>query len=317
MDEETPISTAAPPTLDHVIGQKRAVQQLRIALDAFFNDRAATGKEAALPHVLLVGPPGVGKSLLASIIARELGSECHEELAQNLSAPGRLHGLLMMAETGDVVFVDEIHELPPAGQTVLYRCLEEGRLFLPSDTRSVTVPPFTFVAATTDVWLLSKPLRDRMKIVIRMEYYSADELMLVIRQRAARLGWPIDDAAVKGIAVRGRGTPRLAIRLLESARRLARSQNDSTITADHLQRSCDVEGIDRIGLDPTERRYLEMLRTAQGPLRLNVIATQLGLPRRTVESVVETELIRLGLITKTDEGRVLSAAGVKHLSEVM
>lgn len=305
----------APPTLDHVIGQKRAVQQLRIALDAHFNDRATTTIETAFPHVLLVGPPGVGKSLLSQIAAAELGAKLHEELAQNIASPGHLHGLMMLAEPSDVIFVDEIHELPPVTQTTLYRALEEGRLFLGGDRKSISLPPFTFIAATTDEYRLSKPLRDRFKIVLRLEHYSDGEIAELISQRAKRLKWPLSEAAVKGMASRGRGTPRIAIRLLEAARRTARAEGADIITDQHLVRMCEIEGYDALGLDCLERRYLELLREAQGPLRLNVIATHLALPRRTIETVIESELIRLGLVSKSEDGRMLTAAGAKHLTE--
>jgi Holliday junction DNA helicase RuvB len=268
-----------------------------------------------LAHLLLVGPPGVGKSLLSSIVARELGSQFHEELAQNIASPGHLHGLMMLSEPSDVIFVDEIHELPPTVQTTLYRCLEERRLFLGGDRKSVSLPPFTFIGATTDEWALSKPLRDRFKIVLRLEHYSEAELAELIRQRAKRLKWSVTDEAVQQVAARGRGTPRLAIRLLEAAWRQARSCADSTLTEQHVRRMCEVEGIDTLGLDPTERRYLELLREGQGPVRLNVIATHLALPRRTVEKVIESELVRLGLVSKAEEGRLLTAAGAKHLTE--
>lgn len=311
-DEDNP----GPPTLDHVVGQRRAVQQLRVALDAHFNDRAtAEGGEAALPHLLMVGPPGVGKSTLAQIVARELGCPLHEELAQNLLTPGHVHGLMMLIEPGGVVFLDEIHELLPPCQTVLYRCLEERRLFLGGSKKSIVLPAFTFIGATTDEWSLNKPLRDRCKIVLRLEHYDRSEITELISHRAKRLGWGIDDLAVEGLAQRSRGTPRIAVRLLEASRRQSRAESSDRITEKHFHQMCDVEGVDALGLDVTERRYLHLLRQAQGPVRLNVLATQLALPRRTIESVVEGELIRLGLVTKTEEGRSLTAAGVQHLIE--
>ena len=305
----------APPTLDHIIGQKRAVQQLRTALDAFFNDRPATGDTIAFPHTLLVGPAGTGKSLLSQITALELAANLHEELGQNLATPGHLQGLLMLAEAGDVVFIDEIHEMPPLVQTTLYRALEERRLFLGGNRRSITLPPLTVIGATTDSWALNKPCRDRFKITLQLVHYTEAEVTELVTQRAKRLRWPISNEAIAGIASRGRGVPRIAIRLLESVRRTSRSVGAETITAEHLARMCEIEGYDSLGLDSVERRYLSLLREAQGPLRLNVIATQLSLPKKTVEAVLESELIRLGLVSKSEAGRMLTALGAKHLSE--
>src|ERR1019366_9686454 len=145
------------------------------ALDAYDNDRAVAGNDVAFPHFLLVGPAGVGKSLLASVLAPELCTKFHEELAQNISSPGHLHGLLMLAEAGDVIFVDEIHELSSTCQVTLYRSLEERRLFLGRDRKSITLPPHTFVGATTDEWQLAKPLRDRFRVVLRLTHYSDQE----------------------------------------------------------------------------------------------------------------------------------------------
>lgn len=313
MNDDQPIVDAGPPTLDHVIGQQRAVMQLRVALNAHFNDRMS-GHTQSLPHLLFVGPPGVGKSLLSQIIARELGSDLHEELAQNISSPSHLHGLLMLANSGDIVFLDEAHELKPMVMTSLYRALEERKLFLGGDRNSISLPPITVVAATTDEWLLTKPLRDRFKITLRLEHYSDNELSQLIAQRAKRLGWVVQDDAVEAIAFRGRGTPRLAIRLLEATHRTARAENADLITPAHVDRMCEVEGIDTMGLDSTEQRYLHLVREAQGPIRLNVLATQLGLPRRTIEGVIESELIRLGLVTKTEDGRMLTGIGAAHVA---
>jgi Holliday junction DNA helicase RuvB len=320
MTEPQEINLGAPPTLDHVVGQQRGVQQIRTAIDAIINDRAAAaaGSEPpALGHLLLAGPPGVGKSTLSQIIARELGSQCHEELAQNLATPAQLQGLMMLADAGDVVFCDEIHELPPTVQTTLYRCLEERRLFLPSGSgarTSIILPPVTFIAATTDEYRLSKPLRDRFKIVVRLEHYSNGELTQLLSQRARRLGWVVSDVAVADLASKGRGTPRIAIRLLEAARRVSRADGSDTITIEHVQRMMEIEGIDYLGLDALEQRYLKILGESANPVRLNVIASMLSIPKRSVESVIEADLIRLGLVFKDDDGRMLTAAGREHLA---
>lgn len=303
----------APPTLDHVIGQQRAVQQLTVALAAFYNDRALVpDTEMALPHVLLVGPAGVGKSTIAQIIAAELGVEAREELAQNLVTPASINGFMMSVSAGGVAFVDEIHELE--SQVTLYRILEERRVFLAGSRASITLPPICFVGATTDEWSLSKPLRDRFKITLRLTHYADDEISKIVVQRCRRLGWRIEDAVVEGIARRSRGTPRLAVRLLEATQRQARASDQHDITASHFELMLHTEGYDDLGLDVTEQSYLGILRESPEPVRLNVLATRLGLPRRTIEGVIESELIRLGLVIKSESGRSLTQAAIEHLS---
>ena len=320
MPEPCDINDASPPTLDHVIGNERAVRQIRTALDAYFNDRASgrcNGQTPAFPHTLLVGPPGVGKSLFASLIASELGTTLHQELAQNLPTPMHLHGLMMLPENEDVVFVDEVHELPPMAQTTLYRALEDRRVFLPTrngDRQTIDLPKFTFIGATTDEWTLSKPLRDRFKLILRLEHYSLPDMWKLVVQRCTRLGWYIEADAITGIAERARGIPRLAMRLLDATWRTVRAAGGNSITAEHLRRTCEIEQIDEMGLDPLERTYLKILQESPGAVRLNVIATQVGLPRMTIERVVESELIRIGLVTKDDAGRMLTAKGREYLS---
>jgi Holliday junction DNA helicase RuvB len=307
------------PTLDHVIGQRRAVDQLRTALDAYWEDHATRGhgQSSSLPPLLLVGPAGVGKSLLAGIVARELQGKLYEQLGQNILSPPLLQGFLMQAEAGEVLFMDEIHELHSLAQTTLYRALEESKLFVlsPSDgeSHSVALPPFNFIGATTDEWALTKPLRDRFKLIIRLELYSDDELARIIMQRSRRLGWPLDEAVAVEIAKRGRGTPRIAIRLLEATRRVARAQGQNTITPVHFNRMVDLEGIDGLGLDPLQQQYLKELEG--GPLRLNVLSTRLSMPRRTVVSVIEEELVRIGLVNRTEQGRTLTTMGYEHLQK--
>lgn len=299
-------------TLNHVIGQARAVAVLRTAIDAYFNDHSKTGVEGAFPHVLMCGSGGTGKTLLAEIVSRECCTTCHTELAQNIGNPGQMQGLLMMLEAGDILFLDEIHELSSTVQVCLYRALEEGKLFLAGNRKAVSLPPFCLIGATTDEYLLTTSMRDRFKILLRLTHYSEEEMTLLIRQRAKRLGWAIDDTSVGELAKRSRGVPRLGVRLLDAAKRQSSADSSDVIEADHVRRMLEVEGIDALGFDLTEQKYLHLLREHQGPVRLNVMATHLGLPRQTIE-MLERDFIRLGLIDKTEKGRILTSAGIAHL----
>ena len=300
------------PTLNHVIGQTRAVAVLRTALDAYFHDRAHSIEEQAFPHLLITGPAGTGKTLLSEIVARETASTLHTELAQNIRTPEHVHGALMMLESGDLFFCDEIHELPAAVQVTLYRALEERKLFL-GKRHVVELPPFCLIGATTDEHLLARSMRERFRINLRLTHYSDEETFRLIQQRAKRLGWTVEDESVRQLASKSRGTPRLAVRILESAKRQASAAGTDIITAAHVLEMCQVEQIDSLGLDAVEQRYLQILREGEGPVRLNVIAVQMGLPKQSIE-MFESDFIRLGLISKSEKGRMLTAKGHEHLS---
>jgi len=300
------------PTLNHAIGQRRAVSVLRTAIDAYFHDRQKAKEEQAFPHLLMTGPAGTGKTLLSEIVAREVACTLHTELAQNIRTPEHVHGALMMLEPGDIWFLDELHELTQTAQVTLYRALEERKLFI-GKKHVVTLPSFCLIGATTDEHLLTRSMRERFRIHLRLTHYSDDEMTQVIHQRAKRLGWTIEDDATRQLATRSRGTPRLAIRFLESAKRQASAEGTDLITAAHVEAMCRTEQIDSLGLDAVEQRYLQILREGEGPVRLNVIATQMGLPRQSIE-MFEADFIRLGLISKTEKGRLLTAKGHEHLA---
>lgn len=298
------------PTLDHATGQQRTVAILRTAIDAYFHDRSKATEEQAFPHLLITGPAGTGKTLLSETVAREVACKIHTELAQNLKTPEQIHGALMMLEPGDILFLDEIHELK--NQVTLYRALEERRLFL-GKRHVVTLPAFCLMGATTDEHLLTRSMRERFRIHVRLTHYSEEEMFLLIRQRAKRLGWAIEEDAVRMLAGKARGTPRLGVRFLEAAKRQASAEATDQITAAHVTRMCEVEQIDNLGLDAVEQQYLRILKDGDGAVRLNVIATQMGLPRQSIE-MFEADFIRLGLIVKSDKGRMLTPKGIEHLA---
>lgn len=309
MSETEPII----PTLNQVVGQQRAVRVLRTALDAYWNERSKTGEEGAFPHFLVVGPSGTGKTTLTELIARELCTKVEVQLAQNIANISQMQGLLMMLEPGHILLIDEIHQLNDTVQVCLYRALEERKLFLGGNRKPIVLPPFCLAGATTHEFLLNTSMQQRFRLVIRLEHYAHDEIALLISQRAKRLGWQIDADSVGELAKRSRGVPRLAVRMLESARRVCSAKADEIITPEHVTEMLEMEGIDALGFDAVEQRYLQLLKQHQGPMRLNVLSTHLGLPRQTVE-MFEQDFIRLGLVTKNEKGRSLTPAGLEHLN---
>ena len=309
VSEHQEINDVAPTSLSHIIGQRSVVDQVRVAVEAAFADARK------FDHALLVGPPGVGKTALAQVIAEEMAVEFNEALGQSIKNAGDLNALLLAAKNHSVLHLDEAHELKKEYQTALYRAIEGRKLFVQgrSSVQSIPLADFTLLLSTTDEYCLLQPLRDRMKLVLRFQFYAEEELTVLLRQRSRALNWSVDEAVFAHVAQRSRGTPRLALRLLQSARRVCRAEGGRTITQAHLERACGLEQIDALGLGPVEQEYLRIL--AEGDSRLNVIACRLGLPPRTVSQVTEPFLIRAGLVVKDDNGRrQLTAAGRRHLS---
>ncbi len=310
--ERNEINDVAPTSLAHLIGQRGVVEQVRVALDASHQDGLP------FPCALLTGPPGTGKSQTAKIVAAEMCSDFHEVLGQAITSPADLNALLLGAKDQDICFIDEVHELEKEYQTALYLALDQKRVFLqgarPGRTpQSIPLADFTLLLATTDEYRLLQPLRDRMRLVLRFEFYAAEDLVELLRQRTRALQWQVDQRVLAPIARRSRGTPRLALRLLQACRRVCRSEGERAITLGHLERACELEQLDGLGLGPTEQQYLRIL--AGGDSRLNVIASRLGLSSRTVAEVTEPFLLRAGLVTKDDQGRrQLTAAGRELLS---
>lgn len=301
MNHQTPseVNEVSPNSLGGLVGQRSVVDQVSVALLAAKQDRKK------MDHALLVGGPGLGKSQLAKVVAGEMGTEFHEVLGQSISSPADLNALLLAAKDRDVIHIDECHELDKEFQTSLYLALDQRRVILQSRAKggpqSIPLGDFTLLLSTTDEYGLLQPLRDRMRLVLRFQFYSTDELTALTLQRAEALGWLVHEGVLPEIARRARGVPRLSLRLLSSCRRVCRSEGESTITNGHLLRACELEQIDEIGLGPTEQQYLRAL--ADGASRLNVIASLLGLPARTVSQVVEPFLLRSSLVVKDDQGR--------------
>lgn len=307
----TDIANATPSSIRHLIGQEGVIRQVTVALDAAQQD----GKR--FDHSLLVGPPGCGKTATSQIIAKEMATGYIELLGQTIKSSADLNAALLEATDRCLVFIDEAHELPRQVQTALYLSLDQRRVILNGSRKgsmptTIDIADFTLLLATTDEYHLLQPLRDRMRLTLRFDFYAPKDLCRILETRAQALGWQIEPKVFEQIAPRSRGTPRIALRLLAAAHRCSRADGSSTITHRHLLQACELENVDRLGLGPTEQQYLRIL--LEGPTRLNMLASRLGLPAKTIEKVFEQNfLIRAGLVEKDDQARrVLTAAGRKH-----
>lgn len=304
-----------PKTLAEFVGQQAARENLRVFI------AAAKARGEALDHVLFFGPPGLGKTTLAQIIARELGVGFRATSGPVIVKAGDLAALLTNLEEGDVLFIDEIHRLPPAVEEVLYPAMEDRALDLmigegPS-ARSVRIelPRFTLVGATTRQGLLTTPLRDRFGIPVRLNFYTVDELERVVTRAAGLLNLGIAADGAREIAARARGTPRIAGRLLRRVRDFADVAGAETVDARLADAALNRLEVDALGLDAMDRRYLTMIADIYrgGPVGVETLAAGLSEPRDTIEEVIEPYLIQLGLIARTARGRCLNALGWKHL----
>ena len=303
------VNEFSPSSLSHIVGQKSVVEQVRVALDAAFQDARK------MDSCLMVGPPGCGKSALANVVAQEMATDFHEVLGQSIAKPADLNALLLSATDKAIIHIDEAHELRKEFQTTLYLALDQRKLVLAGgkSIQNLPIADFTLLLSTTDEYRLLQPLRDRMRLLLRFEFYSTEELISILRHRTKCLGWEVEESVVPLIAERGRGTPRLSLNLLQACQRVSRSEGEDHISSAHFQRACHLEQIDNLGLGPVEQQYISIL--SEGPLRLNVIASMIGLPARTISHVTEPFLIRVGLLTKDDQGRrQLTAQGYEHLS---
>ena len=313
--EDDTDASIRPLTLMDFTGQEAARKNLKIFIEA------AKARGDALDHVLFVGPPGLGKTTLAQIVARELGVNFRSTSGPVIAKAGDLAAQLTNLEERDVLFIDEIHRLNPAVEEILYPAMEDFQLDLiigegPA-ARSVKIDlaKFTLVGATTRAGLLTTPLRDRFGIPIRLNFYTVDELQGIVARGARVLGIPMSEDGAHEIARRARGTPRIAGRLLRRVRDFAIVDNNATVTREVADKALRLLDVDGIGLDIMDRRYLDTvaLKFGGGPVGIETIAAALSEPRDAIEEIIEPYLLQQGFIQRTPRGRLLTPAAFKHL----
>lgn len=304
-----------PITLDEYVGQTKAKENLKVFIEA------AKSRNEQLDHLLFYGPPGLGKTTIANIIANEMGVNIKTTSGPAIEKPGEMAAILMKLKPNDVLFVDEIHRLNRQVEEALYSAMEDFKVDIligegkQAISRRLDLPKFTLIGATTRAGLLTAPLRDRFGVVNKLEYYTVDELKQIIIRSATVLGVGIDEKGALEMAMRSRGTPRIANRLLKRVRDFAQVKYDGVITEEVAKNALDLLEVDKLGLDKGDRSIIETIiyKFAGGPVGLDTLAAALGEDSGTLEDVYEPYLIQNGFIQRTPRGRIVTRLAYEHL----
>jgi holliday junction DNA helicase RuvB len=302
------INEVEPTSLNHLIGNRPLVEQVRRHIDAVHQDNLR------FPHTAMLGGSGLGKTTMARVTSCELAVPYHSVLGQSLTKPRDLNSLLLRADDKAIVFIDEAHEMPRSVQTALYTCIDDRVLKLSRDGEIDSIPlnDFTLMLGTTDEDRLLAPLLSRMKVNLHFQPLTEAELAIVASMRARALDWPCQDGVIEAIATRSDGVPRKALRLLDNSRRMSRAFGENSISLQHLEQACSDEGICSIGLTRRDRQYLRHL--LDGPQRVNVLGSLMGIKARNLEVHIEPSLIRRGYLTKDGTGqRVVTSKARQYL----